>query len=339
MSMQNNKINNNNFWLVSMLAVVLLLFSSCYHHKPVTHGTMVTYSAKQKDSVSFESTHYYTKNYNFIVKSDSIALIRQQPEEVSAYLPTDTIYLHKHDHLVVADIRIIPTDSIDSVWVQVARDQATFGWQRESILLPKVVPDDPISEFISIFSDAHLLISLVVLALISFSYLIRTIMRKNAKIVHFRDIDSFYPTLLAIIVACSATFYASIQNFVPDVWRHFYFHPTLNPYSVAPLLSIFLVSVWAILIVAIAAVDDTLHKLPFSDAVLYLSGLAGVCVVNDILFSITTLYYIGYIFLVAYVFFALYRFISTNRTTYICGNCGASMRHKGHCHVCGAENS
>lgn len=48
-------------------------------------------------------------------------------------------------------------------------------------------------------------------------------MRKNAKIVHFRDIDSFYPTLLAIIVACSATFYASIQNFVPDVWRHFLF--------------------------------------------------------------------------------------------------------------------
>ena len=118
---------------------------------------METYSAKQKDSLSFGSTHYYTKNYNFIVKSDSIALIRQQPEEVSAYLPTDTIYLHKHDHIVVADIRIIPTDSIDSVWIQVARDQATFGWQRESMLLPKVVPDDPISEFISITIKLNIL--------------------------------------------------------------------------------------------------------------------------------------------------------------------------------------
>lgn len=319
--MQSKKVDNKYF-IVSILAVALMLLTSCYHHKPVTNGAMVAYSAKQKDSLSFKNTHCYTNNYNFIVKSDSLALIRQQPEEVSAYLPTDTIYLKKHDHIVVADIRIIPTDSIDSVWVQVARDQSTFGWQRESILLPKVVPDDPISQFISTFSDTHLLIFLVVLALISFSYLMRTIMRKNAKIVHFRDIDSFYPTLLAIIVACSATFYASIQNFAPDVWRHFYFHPTLNPYSVPLLLSIFLISVWAMLIVAIAAIDDTLHKLSLSDAVLYLSGLAGVCAVNYIFFSITTLYYIGYIFLVAYVFFALYRYMSTNRTTYICGNCG-----------------
>ena len=266
-------------------------------------------------------------------------LIRQQPEEVSALLPTDTLYVYKHNHLVVADIRTIPSDSIDSVWIQVARDQHTFGWQRESVLLSKVVPDDPISQFISTFSDIHLLISLVIVVLIFTGYVTRKLMRKNAHLVHFRDIDSFYPTLLAIIVASAATFYASIQNFAPDVWRHFYFHPTLNPCSVPPLLSVFLSSVWAMLIVGIAAIDDTFHKLPAGEAVLYICGLIGVCAVDYIIFSILSLYYIGYLLLVAYVYFALYRYATKNRTLFVCGNCGHALRRKGRCPHCGAWNS
>lgn len=318
---------------------VLLLITSCYHQKPETHDAMVTYSAKQIDSLSFQAKHHYTNNYNFIVKADSMPLIRQQPEEVSALLPTDTIYVYKHNHLVVADIRTIPSDSIDSVWIQVARDQHTFGWQRESVLLSKVVPDDPISQFISIFSDIHLLISLVIVVLIFTGYVTRKLMRKNAHLVHFRDIDSFYPTLLAIIVASAATFYASIQNFAPDVWRHFYFHPTLNPCSVPPLLSVFLSSVWAMLIVGIAAIDDTFHKLPAGEAVLYICGLIGVCAVDYIIFSILSLYYIGYLLLVAYVYFALYRYATKNRTLFVCGNCGHALRRKGRCPHCGAWNS
>lgn len=318
---------------------VLLLITSCYHQKPETHDAMVAYSAKQIDSLSFQAKHHYTNNYNFIVKADSMPLIRQQPEEVSALLPTDTIYVYKHNHLVVADIRTIPSDSIDSVWIQVARDQHTFGWQRESVLLSKVVPDDPISQFISIFSDIHLLISLVIVVLIFTGYVTRKLMRKNAHLVHFRDIDSFYPTLLAIIVASAATFYASIQNFAPDVWRHFYFHPTLNPCSVPPLLSVFLSSVWAMLIVGIAAIDDTFHKLPAGEAVLYICGLIGVCAVDYIIFSILSLYYIGYLLLVAYVYFALYRYATKNRTLFVCGNCGHALRRKGRCPHCGAWNS
>lgn len=337
--MENNVKHIRHFFSSCICVLtVLLLITSCYHQKPETHDAMVTYSAKQIDSLSFQAKHHYTNNYNFIVKADSIPLIRQQPEEVSALLPTDTIYVYKHNHLVVADIRTIPSDSIDSVWIQVARDQHTFGWQRESMLLPKVVPDDPISQFISTFSDIHLLISLVIVVLIFTSYVTRKLMRKNAHLVHFRDIDSFYPTLLAIIVASAATFYASIQNFAPDVWRHFYFHPTLNPCSVPPLLAIFLSSVWAMLIVGIAAVDDTFHKLPAGEAVLYICGLIGVCAVDYIIFSILSLYYIGYLLLVAYVYFALYRYTTKNRTSFVCGHCGRALRRKGRCPHCGAWN-
>lgn len=318
--------------------VVVLSVSSCYNRKPNKAEKTSAYTDKQLDSISFYENHDYERNYNFIVKSDSITLIKQQPEELVNNLKTDSISVRKHEHLVVADIRVIPNDTIDSVWVQVARDQYTFGWIHESHLLSNVVPDDPISQFISTFSDVYLLIFLIVIFIISFAYLMRKMMHMNAKIVHFNDIDSFYPTLLTLIVASSATLYASIQMFAPEVWRHFYYHPTLNPFSVAPILSIFLISVWAMLIVGIAALDDTRHLLPFGDAVLYIFGLAGICAVNYIIFSISTLYFVGYLLLAAYFFFAIKRYMRNVHGAYLCGNCGAKLRQKGRCPNCGADN-
>ena len=43
---------------------------------------------------------------------------------------------------------IQPADSVDSVWVKVARDQETMGWVHEKELLEKVVPVDSVSQFI-----------------------------------------------------------------------------------------------------------------------------------------------------------------------------------------------
>jgi uncharacterized membrane protein len=330
-------MRSKSILLLSSLIIVICL-SSCYHQKTKNHDALVNYSAQQLDSISFSSTHHYSNNYNFVVKSDSLVLLKQQPEEIMSQLIVDSIVVKKHDRLVVADIRIIPNDSIDSVWVQLARDQSTFGWIHESRLLNNVVPDDPISEFISTFSDVHLLIFLVIICFIAVAYTMRNIFRRNAKIVHFNDIDSFYPTLLTLIVATAATFYASIQLFAPETWRHFYYHPTLNPFSVPAILSIFLISVWAILIITIAAIDDTRSKLPFGDAVLYLCGLAGVCAVDYIIFSISTLYYIGYLLLAFYFYFAIKSYFSRPHSVYICGNCGAKLNKLGRCPYCGTIN-
>ena len=208
---------------ISFLSLIaMLLITSCYHKHERTTPDAITYTEEQLDSISFSSTHHYTNNYNFVVKADSLVLLKQQPEEKLNSLLTDSFVVKKHDALVVADIRILPTDSIDSVWVQVARDQSTFGWIHESTLLKKVVPDDPISQFISTFSDIHMLIFLIIIVVIGTVYIIRMIRRRNAKLVHFNDIDSFYPTALALLVASSATLYATIQVFAPDMWRHFY---------------------------------------------------------------------------------------------------------------------
>ena len=272
----------------------LLLLTGCYTHesRPMKAPE---YSERQLDSLSFSSTRHYTFNYNFVVSADSVLLLRQQPEEQMSDLPTDSFIVKHNEELVVADIRVFSEENAegiggrDSVWVQLATRNSEFGWIQESELLPKVVPDDPISQFISTFSNVHTLISLIIVGLIMFFYFMRRVLRQNAHIVHFNDIDSFYPPLLALLVASAATLYASIQTFDPEMWRHFYFHPTLNPFNVPLLLSVFLVSVWAMLIVGLAAVDDIFHQLTIGEALLYLGGLLAVCAVNYIIFSITTL--------------------------------------------------
>jgi len=306
-----------------MQCLLCLLLSSCYNQGPLTPDAWNLTEA-QLDSISFYTTHHYTQGYNFVVSRDSFFILEQQNEmmpvpdiltaEMTAgdeTLPmlsmVDSIWLRRHDHLVVADIRSVPTDTIDSVWVKVARDQLTLGWTRESDLLGAVSPDDPISQFIDFFSDAHLLVFMAFCVMVGGAYGVRRLLRKGARIVHFNDIPSFYPTLLCLFVAASAVLYSSLQLFVPESWRHFYYHPSLNPWALPWYLGLFVSSVWAILIVAIATVDDVRHFLPLGEAILYLFGLAAVCAVSYVVFSVTPLYYIGYPLLIAYILFALYR--------------------------------
>ena len=321
-----------------LLFLLVLLCSSCYHQNTKNINENLLDSVGQNDSSHFKATHHYSSNYNFVVKADSLVLSKQQPEETLSHLQEDSLIVYKNDHLVVADIRIMSADSIDSVWVQVARDQQTFGWIHESKLLPNVVPDDPISLFISIFSDIHLLVFLVIIVLISVYYIMRKLLSASLPIVHLRDINSIYPTLLVLLVATSATFYASIQLFAPQVWHHFYFHPTLNPFSVPLPLNLFLLSVWAILLIGLAAIDDVRHLLPLGDAVLYLCGLAAVCAVNYIIFSVSTLYYIGYPLLIVYVYWAIKRYVKMPRIRFVCGNCGMPLEKSRRCKHCGALN-
>lgn len=296
--------------ILSLLAVLML--TACYNRKPVTSEALKL-TEEQMDSLSFYSTHHYTQNFNFLVKADSLHLKYDPNSSVSPEfidentLAVDSVTFFRGDHIVVADIKTIPSDSIDSVWVKVARDQVAMGWVRESELLPAVTPDDPISVFIDTFSNKHLLFFLALLVLVGSAYGLRKLHSQNAYIIHFNDIPSYYPTVLAVLVAASATFYSSIQLFGPETWRHFYYHPTLNPFVVPFHLRLFLMSVWAIVIMTIATIDDVRHHLSLSDAVLYLLGLAGVCAVLYVVFSITTLYYIGYPLLVAYIVFAFSR--------------------------------
>ena len=319
------------------LFLPLLLLTACYNRGQQTPDAW-DLTEQQLDSISFYTTHHYTQNYNFRVRADSMPIIRQLPAEALSDMPVDTLMVYRNEHLVVADITSVPADTIDSIWVKVARDQDTFGWIHEHDMLLAVSPDDPISEFIDFFSDAHLLIFLGLFVVIGAVFVIRKLNIRQAKLVHFNDIPSFYPTLLCILVSTAAMLYSSIQLFDPEKWRHFYYHPTLNPYAVPPSLGMFLVSLWAILIVGLAVLDDVRRLLSFADALLYLLGLGAVCAVVYVVLSVFTLYYIGYLFYAAYVAFALWSYFRHPRPRYTCGRCGALLYQKGTCPHCGAHN-
>ena len=304
--------------LVSLLFVSLLL-CGCYNRGPITPDAW-DLTAQQLDSISFYTTHHYTQNYNFVVTGDSLVVVAQQPDDMSVpdvvsielesigeEMKKDSITIRRNEHVVVADIKTVPSDSIDSVWVKVARDQLTFGWIHENELLSKVSPDDPISQFIDAFSNTHLLVFMAFCILTGAAYGLRRLMRKGCKIVHFDDIPSFYPTVLCLLIASSAVLYSSIQLFGPETWRHFYYHPSLNPFALPFWLGVFISSVWAIIILGLATIDDVYHSLPLADAILYLVGLGAICAVVYVVFSITTLYYIGYPLLIAYFYFAIKR--------------------------------
>ena len=304
--------------LVSLLFISLLL-CGCYNRGPITPDAW-DLTAQQLDSISFYTTHHYTQNYNFVVTGDSLVVVAQQPDDMSVpdvvsielesigeEMKKDSITIRRNEHVVLADIKTVPSDSIDSVWVKVARDQLTFGWIHENELLSKVSPDDPISQFIDAFSNTHLLVFMAFCILTGAAYGLRRLMRKGCKIVHFDDIPSFYPTALCLLIASSAVLYSSIQLFGPETWRHFYYHPSLNPFALPFWLGVFISSVWAIIILGLATIDDVYHSLPLADAILYLVGLGAICAVVYVVFSITTLYYIGYPLLIAYFYFAIKR--------------------------------
>ena len=304
--------------IVSLFFLMLLL-SGCYNRGQITPDAW-DLTSQQIDSISFYTTHHYTQNYNFVVTGDSLVLVAQQPEDMSVpevvsleieseagEMQKDSITIHRSERIVVADIKTIPADTIDSIWVKVARDQLTFGWIHENELLAKVSPDDPISQFIDLFSNVHLLAFLAIIVVAGVAYGIRRLMRLGAKIVHFNDIPSFYPTLLCLLVSSSAVLYSSIQLFGAESWRHFYYHPSLNPFTLPFWLGVFVSSVWAIIIVAIATIEDVTRHLSMGSAILYLGGLTGICAFDYVVFSVGTLYYIGYPLLIAYYVFAIKR--------------------------------
>ncbi len=321
------------------LSLGSLLPVGCYYQKPDYYDEW-DLTEHRKDSLDFEASHHYTLNYNFMVADDSLCLQAARPvlNPEHADMPGDTVSVFADDRLVVAEIMVVPEDSVDSVWVKVARDQSTMGWVRERDLLARAIPDDSVSRFIHAFSDTPLIYFLSALGVPLLVWLVRRMRRKRLHIVHFDDIGSCYPTLLCLTLSGAATLYASMQKFVPGTWEEFYFHPTLNPFGLPFVLGLFVASVWLIVILAVASVEDVFRQLPFQEAVLYLLALSGVCAGCYLFFSLATLYYLGYPFLVLYAGWALRRYFRHARCPYLCGRCGAKLRGKGRCPRCGAWN-
>lgn len=321
----------NSMHYILLFVTVLLSFTlySCHYVRP--NFEKMELSEKTKDSLSYLYNYHYTLNTNFEVVSDSINL---------ALLPVKDkfVTVHKDDRVVVAEFMIQPADSVDSVWVKVARDQETQGWIHQSEVVKHFVPVDSISQFIYLFSHTHASYSLALVALVLIIFIFRIYRKKRLRLVYFNDINSVYPLLLCFLLAFSATTYETIQVFAAEAWKHYYFNPTLSPFKVPMILSVFLLSVWAFIIVFLASLEDLYRQLTFSAAFFYLVGLGACCIFCYFFFIYATAFYIGYPVLLLFFIILVKKINGRMRYKYRCGKCGALMAEKGKCGVCGAIN-
>lgn len=309
--------------------ISVLLFGACYYPRPDL--TVEGMSDKTKDSLTYLSEHHYTYNTNFEVQADSVVLERLP-------LKDSFFSLYQGDRVVVAEFAIHPADSVDSVWVKLAHSQEAQGWIREKDLVHSFVPTDSISQFIYLFSDTHASYFVIVFALFMGVYLFRAFRRKQLQMVYFNDIDSIYPLFLCLLMAFSATVYETMQVFFPETWQHFYFNPTLSPFKVPFVLSVFLLSIWVFLIVFLAVLDDLFRQLTPAAAVFYLLGLTSCCIFFYFFFILTTQFYIGYLFLAFFIWVFVKRLRRSAGYKYRCGYCGEKLKDKGVCPHCGAMN-
>ncbi len=309
-------------YLVPFLFLLALL-AAC-HYRPM----YIPESGEEGDSARI-NTRAYALNSNFQVEADTLWL------HVLPFM--DTVALVQGDEVVVAEFDVHPQDSVDSVWVKVARDQETIGWIQERRLLENIVPVDPISRFIHLFSNAHTLPFFLVLAVFFLWFVYRAVRRKQIKLIWLNDIDSVFPLLLSLLMAIAATTYNSIQHFVPETWERYYYEPTLNPFDVPFILGFFIVCVWLIVLVGVAVLDDLFHQTKAEVAFFYLVGLVSCCIFIYVFFTYLNIY-IAYVCLAAYGAGCIRWFCKSDRYPYVCGACGAKMRAKGICPHCGALN-
>ena len=283
----------------------------------------------------------YAVGDNFELCVDSLSLQSSQPlhnQPIDTTCEQMNVYLG--NPLVVAETLIIPEDSVDSVWVKLARDQFTMGWTHQRTFLESVVPDDPISQFIHLFSVRHLLVFAIIFALSLIVLLWQVFSNKRPHVFFLRDILSPYPTFLLITLAASSLLYAGIQHYVPETWVLYYYHPTLNPFGLPLILSLFLCSVWLLLVLAIATIDEVLRQIPTGEGFMYLLSLLGCCILCYLLFTLAALSPgASYILYALFVLILLLRYFRHSRARYICGSCGKRMQSLGKCPHCGAENT
>ena len=305
--------------------------------------TVPKLTPQQVDSVVFRLTHHYGPNFNFELKADSMILVPREGDLIQ-----DTCVVRNKDLLVVAQIkRIEACDSTmeDTFLIKVAHDQTTMGWVKESELLENAVPDDPISQLIDFMTGSRAIWMSSFLGFGVIAFFFRKMRKQKMsislselKVVDLIEMDSFYPPLLLILVACVAALYASVQNFVPEFWQEYYFHPTMNPLLLPPIMAVLVTLVWLTLIVIVAVVIEVYNNFYSFRGIIYLFEIAGLCMLVYLLISWTILIYVGYLLLPILIAYLIYYYFKYIRCTMTCGHCGRKIREKGICKHCGAIN-
>ena len=295
------------------------------------NDSLLLLTQKQVDSLEFRLSHHYTENFNFKVKADSVMLVPRDDEL------SDTCFLMEDDIIVVAQIK----DLGDTVWVKVAHDQQTMGWLMEKDLLKNAVPNDEVSIIIDWLTGTRAIWMSVFLLFGIVGFLLRRRLQHRLILFQFNEMDSIYPYMMLSLVALIAITYTGIQNFAPEFWQEYYFHPTLNPYVLPGIMSVLIALMWLLLIVVIALILDVYHNFYLFQGLNYMLEIFGVAMLVYLTISLTTamhLWIVSLILSIIYILAFIYIYIKYVRCRYICGACGARLIKKGVCPYCGKNN-
>ena len=278
---------------------------------------------------------------NFVSAEDSLELSQadvnlmksmeeaNQQVDLSSPPPSDIVAAQAKDSTLS-----IPADT---VWVKVATEHKTMGWITESTLLKHTVPNDSISELLRSLTNTRLLWmgGLLLLGILGV-YIHRWYNKKNIRMVKINEMDSLYPFLFIMLIAMLACLYSSIQNFAPEYWQEYYFHPTLNPFLLPPVMAILVILVWLIIIVFIALLMETYNHFSFARGVAYFLEIMGASMLVYLFIAWTTRIYIGYILFIILTWFLWVLYNGYVKYKYQCPKCGEKVRSKGKCPKCGA---
>ena len=313
--MKKNKHFSKFIKFVLYLLLFIILNSCARSGNPLRSDWLLTES--QRDSAVFSKYHHYNIGTNFISTSDSLPLYSHLPGIVVLTNVSDTtIYLKEGMDFIVTEI-FKPLDfkerGIDSVWLRVASDNMHLGWVEENVMLEKSTPTSPISQLITKFSGRHIYWFYFIVAVSGLISAFRKYRRKKMWFLHFKDIYSIYPTAFMACVATSASVYALIQMYAPDLWVEYYFNPSLNPVGKPFIIALFLCLVWLCILLLITVIFELYEKVSFEDAASYFVSLVAWAGAVYIVLTFTIPIYVGFLFYIIYIYYIVYKYKSIKK--------------------------
>ena len=267
-------------------------------------SVLLNMSPQQIDSLVFRLTHHYSTNFNFVVKTDSIMLIPREGDV------SDTCYVKDGELIAVAAV----SNHIDTLWVKVAHDQNTMGWIAESELLRHSSPDDPISEILYALSGSRGIWMSIFAAIGLSAFFVKRRKNNKMRLFSLEQMQSPYPSFFLALIAAMALLYSTVQNFVPEYWQEYYFHPSLNPLMLPPIMAILVVLVWLLIITFIAVCDEVYHHFDVLDGAIYIFELLGIGMIVYLVVSWTTIIFIGYLLTPVFLHYLYTRYKTKTKT-------------------------
>lgn len=346
------------FALGLLMWLLALLMVSCQYR--YDNDSWEVTGRSEIDSVDFRATHHYWRGYNFVV-ADTFNLSSRPPFAPQLIYSSDSVTPVAVGDIVAVEDVVVDTTGTDSceVWIKLAAARqssarlsayaisTTAGWTSEREMLSHVMPNEPLSRTIHFISSPTLRLASGLCAVVVVVVLltVRLLQRRNRVSIssYVVGTQSLYPVLISFALSGCILLHRSVWHFTPSTWVEYYFHPTLNPLSsgLPFVLAAFLSTVWLLLILLIALVEDLTRKTEnvqqFCCTLLFL--LAQYVVVFAV-FAVITPYVVACILLPLYWGYVLWRYVAYLRrhAPYVCGNCGHPLEHIGRCPHCGALN-